>query len=141
MDEFLGIVYKQYQSFTPVFAAHLNRFRLSRTTFRGMIRMDMTTLLTSVNRMNGTCGNPCNPWATDDSNAGITVPGLLSVVKRAHKHGLVPLSQHRASKRLCFSSPDIKVVSSMYARDDVTTGTHLVKMNDADRIKVGLVSG
>jgi hypothetical protein len=73
MDEFLEIGFKQHPVIIPVFTAHLDRHRVSKTTFATLetpakrIKTDMTVLQTSVQHLNGACGKPtCRANAAGD---------------------------------------------------------------------------
>jgi hypothetical protein len=63
MAEFLHIGFKQHPTITPVFTAHLNRNRVSKTSFATLetsvckVNSDMAAMQTSVNRLNGARGN------------------------------------------------------------------------------------
>jgi hypothetical protein len=69
MDKFLDIGLKQHPLITPVFTAHLDRFRFSHTSFNVLdtsvthFITDFTTLQTVVNRTNGAQGNNRTPPA------------------------------------------------------------------------------
>jgi hypothetical protein len=115
---FLNFGFKQDQYITPVFMTHLHCFPVSRTTYIGIetsvkgIRTDLTTLQTSVNRLNGARGNP-QPWA--DANSGVNVPGWSIVLKRTRKRGIISVPCHLVSNRLyVMPSPEIEVVSALY---------------------------
>jgi hypothetical protein len=63
MAEFLQIGFKQHPAITPVFTAHLDRHRVSKTSFATLetsvrkVKSDMAAMQTSVNRLNGARGN------------------------------------------------------------------------------------
>jgi hypothetical protein len=63
MAEFLQIGFKQHPTITPVFTAHLDRHRFSKTPFSTLdtsvrkVKSDMAAMQTSVNRLNGARGN------------------------------------------------------------------------------------
>jgi hypothetical protein len=63
ISEFLQIGFKQHPSITPVFTAHLDRRRVSRTSFATLetsvrkFKTEMAAMKTSVNRLNGARGN------------------------------------------------------------------------------------
>jgi hypothetical protein len=64
MDEFLDIFFKQHPYITPVFTTHLDRFRVSPTSFNvtgtsvKRLKTDLPTLQTAVNHLNGARVNP-----------------------------------------------------------------------------------
>jgi hypothetical protein len=63
MAEFLQIGFKQHPAITPVFTAHLDRHRVSKTSFATLetsvrkVKTDMAAMQTLVNRLNGARGN------------------------------------------------------------------------------------
>jgi hypothetical protein len=63
MAEFLQVGFKQHPSITPVFTAHLDCHRVSKTSFATLessvrkVKSDMAAMQTSVNRLNGARGN------------------------------------------------------------------------------------
>jgi hypothetical protein len=63
MAEFLQIGFKQHPTIIPVFTAHLDHHRVSRTSFATLetsvlkVKSDMASMQTSVNRLNGARGN------------------------------------------------------------------------------------
>jgi hypothetical protein len=63
MAEFLQIGFKQHPAITPIFTAHLDRHRVSNTSFVTLktsvhkVKSDMAAMQTSVNRLNGARGN------------------------------------------------------------------------------------
>jgi hypothetical protein len=78
MAEFLQIGFKQHPTTTPVFTAHLDRHRVSKTSFATLgtfvckVKSDMVAMQTSVNRLNGARGNS-TPRASA-STSGSTPP-------------------------------------------------------------------
>jgi hypothetical protein len=69
MDEFLDISFKQHPSITPACTAHLDRFRVSHTSFDVLdtsvkrLKTDFTTLQLALNHLNGARGNNRTPYA------------------------------------------------------------------------------
>jgi hypothetical protein len=63
MTEFLQVGFKQHPAITPVLTDHLDRHRVSKTSFAtlktsvGKVKADMAAIQTSVNRLNETRGN------------------------------------------------------------------------------------
>jgi hypothetical protein len=63
MADFLQVGFKQHPAITPVFTAHLDRHRVSKTSFATLetsvqkVKTDMAAIQTSVNRLNGARGN------------------------------------------------------------------------------------
>jgi hypothetical protein len=60
MAEFLQVGFNQHTAITPVFTAHLDRHRVSKTSFATLetcvqkVKTDMAAIQTSVNHLNGT---------------------------------------------------------------------------------------
>jgi hypothetical protein len=63
MAEFLQIGFKQHPAITPVFTAHLDCHRVSKTSFATLetsvrkVKTDMAAMQTTVNRVYGARGN------------------------------------------------------------------------------------
>jgi hypothetical protein len=63
MDEFLQVGFKQHPAITPIFTAHLDHHRVSKTSFTTLettmrkVSTDMAATHTSVNRLNGARGS------------------------------------------------------------------------------------
>jgi hypothetical protein len=78
MVEVLQIGVKHHPAITPVFTAHLDRHRVSKTSFVTLetsvrkVKLDMAAMQTSVNRLNGARGNS-TPRASA-SNGGSAPP-------------------------------------------------------------------
>jgi hypothetical protein len=70
MAEFLQVGFKQHPDITPVFTAHLDRHRVSETSFTTLetsdrkVKTDMAAIQTSVNYLNGVRGNSTHRTST-----------------------------------------------------------------------------
>jgi hypothetical protein len=76
MAELLQIGFLQHPTITPVFTANLDRHRVSKTSFATpetsvpKVKLDMATMQTSVNRLNGARGNSTpRAWASTSGSA------------------------------------------------------------------------
>jgi hypothetical protein len=75
-----GGIFKPRPFITPMFTAHLDIYRVSRTTFGGLetqvnnLKTDLTMLSTAMNHFNGECGHHRNHNAIPNTTPG-TVPG------------------------------------------------------------------
>jgi hypothetical protein len=69
MDESLDIGFKHHPVVITVFAAHLARHLVSKSTFNALetlvkrIKSDIAVMQSTVNRLNGTRGNTCRDKA------------------------------------------------------------------------------